>query len=94
MASIANIGLKYSELKPNEKGYVNVTVTLNDETNQFGQNVTVTKQQTKEQREQKIAKEYVGNGKVVWTDGKSTKAVLQNPNNQGANESSSNDLPF
>lgn len=33
------------------------------------------KEQTKEQRDAKAPKEYIGNGKVFWTDGKITKAV-------------------
>lgn len=50
MAAIASIGLKYSDLKPNEKGYVNLSVNINDDTNQWGQNVSVTLSQTKEER--------------------------------------------
>ena len=69
MAAIATIGLKYSDLKPNEKGYVNLSINMNDETNQWGQNVSVTLSQTKEEREAKAKRTYVANGKVVWTDG-------------------------
>lgn len=57
-----------------EKG-VSITVSLSDETNKFGQNVSGYVSQTKEQREAKADKYYVGNGKVFWTDGKVTVAV-------------------
>tara|TARA_R110000868_G_scaffold91973_1_gene254888 strand:+ start:312 stop:533 length:222 start_codon:yes stop_codon:yes gene_type:complete len=49
-------------------------VFLNDETNVYGQNASAAMDQTKEQREAKEAKQYIGNGKVVWTDGTITVA--------------------
>ena len=49
--------------------YVNFTVALNDETNDWGKNVSVYHTQSKEQRDAKEQRQYVGNGKVVWTDG-------------------------
>lgn len=49
--------------------YVNFTVALNDETNDWGKNVSVYHAQSKEQRDAKEQRQYVGNGKVVWTDG-------------------------
>jgi hypothetical protein len=36
---------------------------------QYGQNVSVFYAQSKEEREAKTNKTYIGNGKVVWTDG-------------------------
>ena len=59
--------------KTNEKGetpvYLTIQISTSDETNQFGQNVTVTVPQTKEERDAKKPKTYLGNGKVFWTDG-------------------------
>jgi len=52
----------------NGKVYYNFTVSINDETNQFGQNVSAFDSMTKEEREAKKQKTYIGNGKVVWTD--------------------------
>jgi hypothetical protein len=51
------------------KVYYNFTISVNDESNQFGQNVSATDSQTKEEREAKKPKSYLGNGNVVWTDG-------------------------
>ncbi len=51
-----------------EKG-LSITVSIGDRTNDYGQNVTSFVSQTKEQRDEKKPKYYVGNGKVVWTDG-------------------------
>jgi len=52
-----------------EKG-VSLTISISDEVNTYGQNVSSYVSQSKEQREAKANKFYVGNGKVFWTDGK------------------------
>ncbi len=77
MASLLNIWLSKEVLdtlaqtvsKKGDKG-VSIDVSINDETNQYEQNTSAYVSQTKEQREQKIKRFYVGNGKVFWTDGK------------------------
>lgn len=101
MAAIASIGLKYSDLKPNEKGYVNLSINMNDDTNQWGQNVSVTLSQTKEEREAKVAKQYVGNGKVVWVNDSGVKVADKVENNEltsnqqsTAGREESDGLPF
>jgi hypothetical protein len=48
--------------------YYNLTISVGDET-RYGNNVAITDSQTKEEREAKKPKNYLGNGKVVWTDG-------------------------
>lgn len=72
--------------------YVNFTVAVNDETNDWGKNVSVYHSQSKEQRDNKEQRQYVGNGKVVWTDGKVVVADRQEEP-ATANETSSA-LPF
>ena len=49
--------------------YLPITITLNDELDQFGNNGPVVVQQTKEERDAKTEKVYLGNVKVVWTNG-------------------------
>ena len=56
-----------------DKG-IAVTIAVNDEANNYQQNVVVSKAQSKEEREAKTPKTYYGNGQVVWTDGKVTLA--------------------
>ena len=76
MSALMNVSLRVDKL-PKEKFvagkdgtvYYNFTISVNDEANQFGQNVTLTDSQTQEEREAKKAKNYLGNGNVVWTDG-------------------------
>jgi hypothetical protein len=101
MASILDIYLKVEVLETllqvvkskQEKG-VAITVNINDETNQYGQNVSAHVSQKKEEREAKKAKYYVGNGKVVWTSGTIQKAEKKEEEVQQAKVISSNDLPF
>jgi len=71
--------------------YFNCTLSINDEANQWGQNVSLTDSQTKEEREAKKAKVYLGNGNVVWTDG-NIKVVKKEAAPQQVEEEDS--LPF
>jgi hypothetical protein len=76
MSAIMNVSLRVDAL-PKEKFvsgkdgkvYYNFTISVNDEVNQFGQNVSLTDSQNQEEREAKKPKVYLGNGTVVWTDG-------------------------
>jgi len=65
MATIINFGIKQSD-----NTYKYYTASINDELDKYGNNVAITEQQTKEQRDAKEKKVYVGNGKVAWTNGK------------------------
>jgi hypothetical protein len=47
--------------------YYNLTISVNNET-RYGNNVAITDSQTKEERDAKVQRNYLGNGKVVWTD--------------------------
>ena len=53
--------------------YLQITIAVNDET-QFNNNCGIFLSQSKEDREGGVAREYIGNGRVVWTDGKVTTA--------------------
>lgn len=77
-----------------DKG-IAVTIAVNDEANQYQQNVVVSKSQTKDERDAKAAKTYYGNGQVVWTDGKVTLAPKKDAATQQAAASNDfQDLPF
>jgi len=73
MASLSSVYIKKEILEvllktvnaKQEKG-VEITVSLNDEKNQFEQDVSAYVSQTKEQREAKKPRYYVGNGKTFW----------------------------
>ena len=49
--------------------YLPITITINDEIDQFGNQGPVIVRQTKEERDAKTEKVYLGNVKVVWTNG-------------------------
>jgi len=98
MSSLLNLSINVENL-PKEKFvkgkkgvYYNFTVSVNDDTNQFGQNVSAFDSQTKEEREAKKPKQYIGNGKVVWTDGSCVRATLDQPKEEPNDNSV--DLPF
>jgi hypothetical protein len=50
--------------------FLNVTITINDEVDKYGNNASIFESQSKEEREAKIPKNYLGNGKVIWTSEK------------------------
>ncbi len=76
--------------------YLNLDVIVNDETNNFGQNVSASHSQSKEERERKVSKVYLGNGKVNWTNGQIVKAepVATNQTQQRGRVEETSDLPF
>ena len=82
MAAIISASIDVSKL-PKEKFvkgkkgvWYNFTISVNDDS-KYGNNVSLTDKQTKEEREAGKPKDYLGNGKVVWTNGSITKAELE-----------------
>jgi hypothetical protein len=73
--------------------YYNFTVSVQDET-RYGNNVAFMDSQTKEERDAKMPKNYLGNGKVVWTDGTVTLAEREEKQLEVAVDEQSGDLPF
>lgn len=88
MSSLINLSIKGKD-----GSYKNYTVSVSDETNDYGQNVVMYVSQTKEQREAKEKKQYVANGSVVWTDGKITTAVRKEQVSEAVADLV-DDLPF
>ena len=80
--------------------YLPITITLNDELDQFGNQGPVVVQQTKEERDASIPKEYLGNVKVIWTDGQNVDTTNKNvaspapATNTFESKSNEPDLPF
>ena len=84
MATLMNVGIKQ-----NDGTWKNVTISVNDETDQYGKNVAVWETQTKEQREAGEKRNYCGNGQVFWTNG-SVNLAERKEEKQEANDG----MPF
>ena len=74
MATIINASIDVTKIPKDQlitgkKGtYVNVTMFINDET-RFGNNARIAVSQSKEERESGQEKIWLGNGRVVFTEG-------------------------
>jgi hypothetical protein len=81
MASIIKTSINLNDIPKDKiivgkKGkYLPITITLNDEVDQFGNQGPVVVEQSKEERETKSPKVYLGNAKVVWTNGQNVDAA-------------------
>jgi len=77
--------------------YLPITITLNDELDQFGNNGPITVQQSKEERDAKVEKIYLGNVKVVWTNDQNVGVAPKQQQPQAATPQPTqpvDDLPF
>ena len=116
MSTLINASINVAKL-PKEKFvkgkdgavWYNLTVSISDET-RFGNNVAFYDSQSKEEREAKKPKEYLGNGKVVWTDNNICLAekdaepidsrtnnndhIIARTENSYLKDDKNNDLPF
>ena len=104
MASIisANIDLTKvdkSKIYEGKKGkYYPITIVLNDELGQFGDSGYIQTEQTKEERDAKAPKSFLGNVKVVWSNGSNVAPAPRDgePQQQQSTTQSAPepDLPF
>ena len=108
MASMSSLYLKKDTLKTmldalekKKDNGINLTIAINDEAGQYNNNVSAFVAQSKEDRDAKKDKFYVGNGRTFWTDGTINKIDYIEPNSkptkqQSDIEDNSNDdeLPF
>ena len=107
MASLSEIYLKKSTLETILKALnskqgkdaegVKLTISLSDQTNNFGQNVSVYVAQTKEERAAKKPLFYVGNGKTFWSKGETPVPQREEPKQEPQPVTAANDekdLPF
>ena len=95
-ASINLNAIDKSKIIEGKKGkYLPITITINDEVDQFGNHGPVCIQQTKEEREAKVPKTYLGNVKVVWTNGTFPDRVTDGqPQAKPQPQQVEEDLPF
>ena len=100
MASIIKTSINLNEIPKDKiivgkKGkYLPITITLNDEVDQFGNQGPVVVAQTKEEREAKTEKTYLGNVKVVWTNGTFPERATEGQTQPQRQTVAEEDLPF
>ena len=106
MASIIKASINLNEIPKHKiiegkKGkYLPITITINDEVDQFGNQGPVLVEQSKEERDAKAPKVYLGNVKVVLTNGTNVNVAPRTDGGQstGANYAKAaapaDDLPF
>ena len=81
MASIITASINLNEIdktkiiKGKKGQYLPISISINDEVDQFGNQGPVTISQSKEERDAKTPKKYLGNVKVVWTNGDNVAAA-------------------
>jgi hypothetical protein len=111
MSSLSNLYLKKETLETLLKGVnakelngIDITISINDEVKTFEgkngtvvQNVSAFVSQSKEERDSKKDKFYVGNGRVFWTDGSISVAEQPQSNSSSPKKQKEevvNDLPW
>lgn len=62
------------EGKKGQKFYP-IQISINDQPNEYGQDVAISDQQTKEEREAKVKRNYLGNGKTIWKSNSETPTL-------------------
>lgn len=86
-----------SKVVQGKKGtYYNITAFINDDVDQYGNNVAVATGLSKQERESGAKTQYLGNGRVVSTDGNISAAPMtqQGQPTQAAPASQDMDFPF
>jgi hypothetical protein len=99
MGTLINASIDLTKIDKSKliKGkYLNLTIAVNDNLDNYGNNVSLTIQQSKEEREIKASKTFLGNGKVVYTNGEVKVAEKQDKPLQNTSDKFKEDsgLPF
>jgi hypothetical protein len=105
MASIIKAKINLSDIpkdkiyKGKKGSYLPIVITLNDELDNYGNQGPIIVEQTKDERDAKATKVYLGNVKVAWTNGANVSAAPKedsnaNKSNAPAAKAPIDDLPF
>jgi len=81
-------------IKTKDGVWKNYTLSISDKTSQYGQNVSLYEKQTDEQRQAGEPKNYIGNGKIYWTDGNISVAEKVEKETVSTSSAAETDLPF
>lgn len=91
-ASIDLTKIDKTKIVHNKNGskYLNISIIVNDEPNDYDQDTSISISQTKEEREAKVKKVYIGNGKTVFVKKPESN---QKESEQDKNFADRDDLP-
>ena len=97
MASIISGSMDVSKIdkeRLNKGKYLNFTIHINDEVSNYGDSGYLTEGQTKEERENKKDKNFIGNVRVVWTNGNNVDVAPKKEQVGEPVKALDDDLPF
>ena len=97
MSALVSFSIDVTKIDKNkikDGKWLNLTLSIDDQTNQWGQNASCYHAQSKEEREAKANRTYLGNGKVVWNDGNIKNAEQQPHSASTTIDNAQDDLPF
>jgi len=87
MASIIKAKINLSDIpkdkiyKGKKGSYLPIVITLNDELDNYGNQGPIIVEQSKDERDAKASKVYLGNVKVAWTNGTNVPAAPREDSN-------------
>jgi hypothetical protein len=76
MSKLINLSVDVDKIDKNKlfkgkKGtYLKLTIAVNDTKDNYGNDVSCWEEQTEEERNNKTSKNYLGNGKIFWSNDK------------------------
>jgi hypothetical protein len=101
MAKLINLSINLPKIDKTkiisgEKGkYLNLTIAVNDEKDKYDNDVSAWQGQTEQERKDKKDKNYLGNGKVFWTnDNTNQNTNIDGMQTTDAANDEHDDLPF
>lgn len=72
--------------------YFNFTISVNDQADKYGKDCSISLSQSKEEREAKKDRVFIGSGKTLWRSTTQHRTVETQTESYGSN--SQDDLPF
>ena len=92
LISLSIDATKVTKARMKDGKYINITINISDEVDKYGNNVSAWENQTKDERDSKAKRNYLGNGKVLYTSGDVLKP--ENGASAPAKEDTTNEIPF
>lgn len=79
LISLSIDATKVTKARMKDGKYINITINISDEVDKYGNNVSAWENQTKDERDSKAKRNYLGNGRVLYTSGEVFKPEMGAP---------------